>query len=180
MRCLSRRDCLVLLAGAPQLAWSQPAVPPEVSAELPGARLRGSGRATVLGLHIYDIRLWVDEAFTDYPKNPLALEIEYGRSLSGKLIADRSLKEMKRGGEIDDEKAERWLAFMRSAFPDVAKGDRITGVFQPGEAARFFVNGKFKAQLRDAGFAQRFFGIWLAAHTSEPKLREALLGQGKV
>jgi hypothetical protein len=179
MQGLTRRSCIVLLAGVPLMAWAQPAVPSEVNAELPGAKLRGSGRATVLGLHIYDIRLWVDEGFAEYPKSPLALEIEYGRSLSGKLIADRSLKEMKRGGEIDDEKAERWLAFMRSTFPDVVKGDRITGVFQPGAAARFFVNGKFKAELRDAEFAQRFFGIWLATHTSEPKLREALLGQGK-
>lgn len=176
---LTRRRCLAVLASAPLVAWAQPAVPVEVGAELPGARLRGSGRATVLGLHIYDIRLWVDESFSEYPKSPLALEIEYGRSLSGRLIADRSLKEMKRGGEIDDEKAERWLAFMRSTFPDVVKGDRITGVFQPGTAARFFVNGKFKAELREAEFAQRFFGIWLATTTSEPKLRESLLGQGK-
>ena len=47
-------------------------------------------------------------------------------------------------------------------FPDVKKGDRITGVHEPGVAAQFFVNGALKGEIRDAEFARRFFGIWLA------------------
>ena len=31
-------------------------------------------------------------------------------------------------------------------------------------------------EKRDAEFARRFFGIWLAPETSEPRLRAALLG----
>jgi hypothetical protein len=30
--------------------------------------------------------------------------------------------------------------------------------------------------LRDEAFGPRFFGIWLATHTSQPELREQLLG----
>jgi hypothetical protein len=59
----------------------------------------------------------------------------------------------------------------------VAKGDRITGVQRPGESARFFLNGKPIGEVRDAEFARRFFGIWLAPKTSEPKLRLALLAR---
>ena len=57
-------------------------------------------------------------------------------------------------------------------------GDRITGVHLPGEGARFFVNGRLQGELRDADFARLFFGIWLSPRTSEPALREALLGLG--
>jgi hypothetical protein len=134
---------------------------------------------TFFGLHVYDISLWAGEGFVDYPQSPLALEIDYARTLYGKLIADRSMTEMKRAGDIPDDKAERWLDAMRKTFPDVAKGDRITGVFEPGVSAKFFFNGQPRGEIRDAEFAQRFFGIWLSPKTSEPKLRDALLGGAK-
>ena len=33
--------------------------------------------------------------------------------------------------------------------------------------------------MRDAEFTRLFFGIWLSPRTSEPRLREALLGRGR-
>lgn len=65
---------------------------------------------------------------------------------------------------------------MTSTFPDVKEGDRLTGVHRPGEAARFHFNGASVGELRDAEFARLFFGIWLSPRTSEPALRDALLG----
>ena len=72
---------------------------------------------------------------------------------------------------------ERWLAAMKRAFPDVDEGDRITGVQRPGEGVRFFHNGTLRGEVRDADFARRFFGIWLSPQTSEPELRQSLLGR---
>jgi len=54
---LNRRAALLALAAAPFALRSQTNVPPEVASNLPGARLRGSGRMTFFGLHVYDIRL---------------------------------------------------------------------------------------------------------------------------
>ena len=54
----------------------------------------------------------------------------------------------------------------------------LTGVHVPDSAARFFLNGKFVGEIRDAEFARLFFGIWLSPRTSEPKLRNALLAGG--
>ena len=34
--------------------------------------------------------------------------------------------------------------------------------------------------VRDPAFAEQFFGIWLAAQTSEPQLRRALLAQANL
>ncbi len=178
---VSRRAALAWLAGARAAAQAQPAVPAEVGAELPGGRLLGSGRMTYFGLHIYDARLWVTDGFAadNFAKLPLALELEYGRTLVGKLIAERSLDEMKRVGGFSEEQGQRWLAAMTQTFPDVNKGDRLTGIHRPGEAASFFLNGKPCGDVRDADFARRFFGIWLSAQTSEPKLRAALLGPNR-
>lgn len=173
-----RRTLLLGFAFAPLGAGANTAPPAEVGNELSGARLLGSGRLTFLGLHVYDARLWTSEGFAadSFERHPIALELIYARTLYGRLIAERSLDEMKRVGGFSDEQGERWLASMKQTFPDVAKGDRITGVQRPQEAARFFHNGASRGELRDAEFTRRFFGIWLSPQTSEPKLRQSLLG----
>jgi hypothetical protein len=177
----TRRTVLLLLTALPcaALASRAPqALPSEVKTELQDARLLGEGRLRYLGLHVYDIRLWgqADFSVRDLPGSALALELEYARALDGKAIAERSLKEMQALDSIDASLAERWLQQMRQIFPDVKKGDRVTGVQRPGEAARFFVNGQPRGEVRDAEFARLFFGIWLSPRTSQPRLREALLG----
>ena len=163
-------------------AWAQapaPAVPPEVAAALPGASLQGSGRLRFIGLAVYDARLWRGAApvGADWMAAPLALELVYTRKLVGKLIAERSIKEMRRQRELSDDEASRWLSAMTQLFPDVKEGDRLTGFVVPGLGARFAFNGEVKGDVRDPEFARLFFGIWLSEKTSEPALRRALLGQ---
>ncbi len=175
----TRRTLLLATLAAVAGGAGASVAPPEVSAVLPGATLVGSGRMRFLGMAIYDARLWATQAIgpgVDYADVPLALELQYARALVGRLIAERSIDEMRRVGEFDDAQARQWLSRMVAIFPDVGAGDRITGVQQPREAARFFVNGRDAGDVRDADFARLFFGIWLAPRTSQPQLRAALLG----
>ncbi len=158
-------------------AASRP-LPPEVAERLPQARLQGSGRLTFFTLHVYDARLWAGPEFkpASYHQQPLALELEYARSLDGKAIAERSIEEILRQAEIADSKAASWLARMSAIFTDVQAGDRITGIQRPNEATAFFLNGRPTGEIRDAEFTPLFFGIWLSPKTSEPGLRKALIG----
>lgn len=151
--------------------------PEEVLAALPGAHYRGSGKLTFLRLHVYDASLWVQSNFNPegFEKQALALELAYARSLKGELIAERSLVEMRKHIEVSPPQAELWLAEMKRIFPDVAAGDRITGLQFPGESTRIYFNGKLRGEVRDADFTRAFFSIWLSPRTSEPKLRLALL-----
>lgn len=203
---LPTRRALLLTAGSallPALAFAQsdldasdtppPAPPPrpvvltpplppaEVLAELPKVRLLGSGRLRYMGLHICDARLWVGPDFSaaTFASHPLALELQYGRGLSGRRIADRSMSEMARIGTVPEAKAELWAAEMNAAFPDVRKDDRITGVLRPGASVCFYVNGVRRREVADAQFAALFFAIWLSPAASEQGLREALLGPGR-
>jgi hypothetical protein len=183
----SRRDCLHaallagLLLGTPS-TWatsksSTKRPPSEVLAALPEAHYRGSGKLTFLRLHVYDARLWVQNNFNpeNFEQQALALELEYARSIKGELIAERSLVEMRKHADLSPEKADLWLSDMKNIFPDVAAGDRITGIQFPGESTRFYVNGKLRGEVRDAEFTRAFFSIWFSPRTSEPKLRLALL-----
>ncbi len=155
------------------------AVPAEVAAALPGARVQGTARLRFMGLNVYEARLWSGPAAVpdDWANAALALEIEYARTLKGSAIAERSLAEMRRQGEIDATTAQRWLATMTQLFPDVRQGDRLTAVNRPGLGMQLFANGQLRGAIDEPAFAQRFFGIWLARQTSEPALRTALLGR---
>lgn len=175
-RALLAATAVGLLGPGALRAQTASAPPPEVASELREPRLQGSGRLRFLGLHIYDARLWSPLPVADYAAMPLALELEYGRALDGAKIAERSLDEMRRVGSFDEATSRRWLEAMTRFFPDVKAGDRITGVHRPGEAARFFVNGALRGEVREPEFARLFFGIWLSPRTSEPGLRTQLLG----
>lgn len=167
--------CAAAATDAPDVA---PPPPAELLTELPGSRPVGAATLRFLGLNIYAVRLWVQSGFSadTYAQSPFALELGYFRSLSGKLIAERSLKEMQRQGRWSAAQEESWLQSMLRTFPDVQGGDRITGLHTPGVGARFWFNGQAREAVRDAHFSRVFFGIWLSEASSEPKLRASLLG----
>jgi hypothetical protein len=174
---LGAAPALIASAHAADVA-DAPALPAELLSNLPAAGLLGAGRLRFLGLSIYDARLWVPNGFNagTYAQSPFALELIYLRSLSGKLIAERSLKEMRRQGGLSPEREQAWLQAMLQAFPDVNAGDRITGLHTPGVGARFWLNSKPRATVNDPEFSRVFFGIWLSDASSEPQLRSQLLG----
>jgi len=168
---MNRRLLLAVLL-VPMLAGANP---PELNDWKP----QGAATLRFFGLRIYEARLWTKGSAVDaanWATTPLALELTYARSLSGKEIAKRSLVEMRRQAEISVANAEKWLTEMEAAFPDVKEGDRISGVItEPGAGIQFFINGKPGRKVADAAFARLFIGIWLAPQTSEPALRKALL-----
>lgn len=164
----------LLLAAAPLHAAG--AAAPQAA---PGWRVQGEATLRFLGMAIYDATLSVPPTFTAeaWAAQPIALVLRYHRSLSGTAIAERSLQEMRRGGAIDEAQAGRWLAFLKEALPDVRPGDRIVGRWSPARGTvSLQVNDAPPRELADREFGPRFFGIWLAPHTSEPDLRAALLG----
>ena len=176
---LKRSAAALLTVGmaSPGLVLAQTALPKEVAAELPAPAYSGAARLRFFGFDVYDSKLWVTNGFkaADYAQHPFALELSYLRSLSGTAIAERSIKEMRRVGNISAEQESRWLKAMQDAFPDVKAGDRIVGLHTPGVGARFWYNGQSRPAVADAEFSRYFFGIWLDTNTSEPKLRTSLL-----
>ncbi|MGE0333279.1 MAG: chalcone isomerase family protein [Ramlibacter sp.] len=157
-----------MLAGA--AAHAQPAA-------LAAAQLTGSARLSVFGFQVYDARLWTAEGFVrdNYAAHAFALELAYLRDFDGADIARRSLKEMQGVEAFSAEQGRRWLAEMTRLFPNVKKGDRLTGIYRPGAGVAFLYNDKPAGEVRDPDFARVFMGIWLSPRTSEPAMREQLL-----
>lgn len=144
---------------------------------VPPLQAAGNGQLTWLGIRAYEARLSVAPGFRhgEFARHAFALELAYQRAFSAAQIARRSIEEMRRAGPIAAEDAQRWQDALLRVLPDVQPGDRIAGVHRPGRGALFLFNGRVAGEIADATFAERFFGIWLAATTSEPALRQALL-----
>ncbi len=140
--------------------------------------VRGQTLFKVWGFEVYLATLRAPAEFSppEYEQFPFALSLEYRRGFTGFDIARRSIEEMDKQSALTDEEAKRWELQLQQLFPDVAKGDRITGSYRPGQGARFTFNGKDLGQIEDPVLAERFFAIWLSPRTSEPAMRQALLG----
>ncbi len=141
----------------------------------------GKAELRFFGWHIYTATLFASGSFhpRQYAQTPLLLTIDYYRKLEGRLIAERSLLEMRRQGKINSNTASAWLDLMTKAFPNVVQGDRLSGQTDGKGAVAFMHNEAVTAQTQDADFAQRFFGIWLGEATSAPEMRRQLLGEQK-
>jgi len=139
----------------------------------------GEGQMRFLGMQIYDARLWVDARFKPerFDAHPLALELRYHRAFSAAAIARRSLTEMQRQRELAPELAQRWERMLAQLLPDVQPGDRLLGVYLPGEGMQLWRGAQLLGTLREPELARLFFGIWLSPQTSEPSLRAALLAR---
>lgn len=168
---ISARGLFLLFFQAAALASGTPHTP------LAGAHLAGSGTLRFLGMEVYQAKLWVQPGFTPrtWTHQSLALELRYARGFSARAIAGRSLEEMQRQQALTEAQTGHWQAQLAALLPDVAAGDRLVGLYQPGQGVRFLFNGQPRGQIDDPLFARLFFGIWLSPQTSEPTLRAALL-----
>lgn len=160
---------LLLVLGSQALANWQDA--------LPGARIVGTGEFRVFGFDVYNARLW-SAAQPFASDQPFALELIYQRRISRDDLVQASVDEIKRlsGTSVSAGQLAAWQAQMQQAFVDVQAGTRLTGVYLPGQGARFFVGQQLQYEVKDPAFARAFFDIWLDPRTRNPELRQQLLG----
>jgi hypothetical protein len=153
-----------------------PPLPAGVRELAPNLEARGGGQLTFLGIAIYDGWYW--SAARGWPADvPYALDLVYHRDLDGEKIAQRSTEEIAKLGYGTPEQRARWGALMTRIFPDVRKGDRLTGVHTDTGAVRYFYNGRPIGTIDEPGFARAFFGIWLDPKSSRADFRQKLLGR---
>jgi len=184
LNCLAPASVLAVAAAmgvaVASSAAEDAATPPAfIRQALPEAALWGQGQMRFLGLRIYDARLWAGPRFeaADFGAYPLALELNYHRAFTGAAIAQRSIEEIERQGELTPAQAQSWQKALTAVLPDVQPGDRLTGLYQPGQGMRLWRGQQPLGAIDDAELARRFFGIWLSPRTSEPSLRSALLAR---
>ena len=143
---------------------------------VPEAKKVGEARLVYAFWDVYDATLYAPLG-TLHASKPYALSIRYLRSIDGKAIAERSVEEMQRQGFSDTARLAVWHENMRTIFPDVQDGTVLTAIFIPGKKTLFYQGSVPIGMVADAEFTRRFADIWLGEKTSEPRLREELLGR---
>jgi hypothetical protein len=162
----------LLLVG---VALNTQALPQAVQQQLSTTQLLGSGRLTFMFKDVYDISLYgATQVFN--PAEPFALKIAYLVPLKGEAIVERTVAEMNKQPFADKQKINQWQQALRQFLPDVKKGVALTGFKDQNGHTQFYQNDTWIGQVADPQFTERFFAIWLAEYTSEPKLRQQLLG----
>lgn len=156
------------------LGWA----PVAAAAQAVPMREVGAGSLYWFGLHVYDARLSVAGERFD-PAQAFALTLRYARELSGERIAETSIDEIRRLGFGTPADHRRWLDQMRRLFPDVRRGDELTGAATPGRGTQFLLNGRLIGSIDEPEFAGAFFAIWLDPRTRSRDLRASLLGGGR-
>lgn len=159
-------------------ACADNATPAFILETVPNASLCGSGTMRVMLWDIYDATLYAEpESCGDLNKSH-ALSLTYRRGFEGSSIAERSAKEIRNitdAGTVSKTTLSAWKDAMLGIFPNVKKGDTITGIYIPEKETIFVYNDDTIGTIKDPAFGKPFFSIWLAEDTSAPKLRHNLL-----
>ena len=144
---------------------------------MPELKAIGGGLLRIFGFQIYNAYLWTPGGSGFDRSRPYVLDIHYLRTFSAKQLAERSIDEMRGQGIGSDAVYPKWSSEMQRVFADVKEGDRLTGVATPSRSAKFFYNSTYRGEIMDPAFTDAFFGIWLNEKSSQPKMRNQLLGK---
>ncbi|MGL1833122.1 chalcone isomerase family protein [Rhodocyclaceae bacterium SMB388] len=136
----------------------------------------GSGELRWFGFRVYRAALWAADPLRWDTHDDFALVIRYARAIDASRLVQASLDEMRRLGQASEAQLSGWGPRLQAAFPDVAAGDRITGVNLAGRGVAFYFGNELTVEILDPAFARAFFAIWLDERTREPGLRARLLG----
>ena len=155
-RLLAALGVFIMIAIGPALAR-----PAEVGLVLPAAQMVGQASYEVLAVRLFNAELWADGGAFAWER-PFALSLTYERSARATTLLNRSIREMSGRGAGSARALAPLRAQLARCLPDVARGDRITGVSTGADTARFYHNGAHRCDVRWPGFRRHFFGIWLA------------------
>jgi len=144
---------------------------------VPSAELVGKGRMTYLGFKVFDAELYAPGG-TYRATAPFALKLIYLRNFKGEAIAESSVKEIRRQGGASAGQLSRWEDQMREIFPNVSRGQSITGVRTANGSALFYSGNRKLGKIADPAFTKKFFSIWLGNRTRNPQLKARLVGTG--
>jgi hypothetical protein len=99
------------------------------------------------------------------------------RDFKGADIAKRSIDEIHAQSPLAKSQSNAWLKALEDIFPNVSKGQTLTGIYIPNTGVVFLYDNALQGEVKDLELAKRFFDIWLSPQTSAPELRKRLFAE---
>lgn len=136
----------------------------------------GSSSYSVAFVSLYDATLWGPEEEFRW-EQPFALELSYSRKIRGDKLAETTISEMARLTGKTEKDFAMLTGPLGKCFPDVVRGDRITGVSRGQNTASFYHNSRKTCDITWPDFRSQFFGIWLGENSRAPLKSAELRGE---
>ncbi len=144
-----------------------------LNAQVPkNMKQRGQAVFSVLGLKLYDARLFTPGGGAFEEDDESAIEITYARRFSKNAIVNLTMEEIVRVGRSSPS-ATVW----RDCFQTVQRGDRYVVVSEGVDRINFSLNGQKTCTLEYPDIKSSFMGIFIGENTLSRTFTKALLGE---
>jgi len=135
----------------------------------------GAGTMSWMFLDIYQATLFTRDGLYSSTVYPQALTINYLKNINKKRLIEATKEQWLLQG-FENEKVAYWLQSLDKIWPDIKSGDSLTFYVDENKKGVFYHNKALLGGINSGGFADAFLSIWLSDKTSEPTLRQQLLG----
>lgn len=137
----------------------------------------GEAKFRVLFWDIYKSRLLTSNGTYSEkaPKLPVLFEIRYLRDITSKDLIERTVEQWQHVGKKESEYSD-FVQQLEELWPNIKKGDQLS-LLAGNNGSEFFHNGESIGVIESREFGALFLSIWLSEKTSQPKLRNQLLGK---
>jgi len=131
--------------------------------------LVGDAQFSVLFWDIYYSRLYTSSGKYQGVVPKLLFEIHYQRELIDSTI------EQWQHLQMPAQAYQAYIPLLTTLWPDIKEGDTLAFVVDQ-QSSQFYFNGDYLGLIDEQAFAETFLAIWLSPDTSQPKLRQQLIG----
>ena len=137
----------------------------------------GEATFTVLFWDIYTSKLLTTSGKYPIAENDdsLLFNINYLKKISNDELIERTIEQWQYLG-ITKEKYQRYIPMLKHIWPNINEGDCLSLLIYQGRSI-FYYNKKYLGVIDDVEFGEVFLAIWLSENTSQPSLRDELLGK---
>jgi len=139
-------------------------------------QLLGKAKFSVLFWDVYESQLLTSDGrkpFSHLCQHSL-FEIHYLRDISQKELIDNTVSQW-RHLALSENEYSVFLPSLENIWPNIKAGDQLAMLNQASTTV-FYLNGQKIGVIENLAFAEAFLRIWLDENTSEPELRQQLLG----
>ncbi|QPB83235.1 hypothetical protein CWC22_009625 [Pseudoalteromonas rubra] len=189
--------CKTLVALA---MFSVPLVAPlqasaSTATQLSTLELRGTADLRYLFWDVYSAALYTGGEAYQADQFPQVLSLTYKRDIEAQELVDATREQWQKQ-KLELDNAEQWLRQLGQLWPDIQKGNQLILVVDRDKQSRFYfrpdpgaevksalsegelkTSARFLGAINDQAFGPAFLAIWLSEKTTEPKLREQLIGK---
>ena len=139
------------------------------------------GKATfsILFWDVYNSKLLTTSGKFPMQSNneTLIYKIEYLKNATAEELITHTIEQWQHL-EVTAQNYQPFLPKLSKIWPDIKSGDSLALVMTQQSSA-FYYNNKLVGSIDDPKFGPLFLDIWLSEKTSEPALRQQLLGNIK-